>query len=344
MASAYTALGLNSRGDSVKELQRALNAAGYNIAVDGVFGSQTQAAVKKYQTGAGLEVTGSVDENMWNMLNGVSEGTSEALTSSSILEQLQESLSSPGYTPKTDDQIREQAEGEYKSYYDQLRLSAQQQHEQSDLALQQQREGLQSTYDKQREDSAKQYQQAYSQTDRTLLGRGMQRSSYTAQTLANLLQEGAEAQQDIGDAQAAAEGNIDAQRAQLAQQLAAQLGQYDAAQQSDILARIRELESQEYDRGQTQQNTQLNLALQLYNALYQSERDQISDARLDQQSSRSGSSSSSSSGGSSGLKNSVGTSKVSETLRALVAEAAGTTKTDTWADLFAALNGTTKKQ
>lgn len=302
MASTYTALKLNDRGDSVKQLQTALNASGnYGLKVDGVFGAKTQTALKQYQTAQGLTASGVLDEGTWNALNGGSgsPGSPSSGSADDVLGQLQQALANPGYTPKTPEQIRQQAEGEYQSYYDQLRLSAQQQQQQSDLALQQQREGLQDTYDKQREDSAKQYRLAYSQTDRAMLGRGMQRSSYAAQTLANLLQEGAEAQQDIGDQQAAAEGNIDAQRTQLAQQLAAQLGQYDAAQQADILARIRELEDQEYDRSQAQQANQNNLALQIWQALYQGERDKVADQQWQlqfEQSLKSGGGGSSSSG------------------------------------------------
>ena len=54
------------------------------------------------------------------------------------------------YTPKTDEEIRQQAEGEYQSYYDQLRLAAQQQQEKSDLALAQQRAQLETEYQKQK--------------------------------------------------------------------------------------------------------------------------------------------------------------------------------------------------
>ena len=286
---AYTALKLNDRGSGVKELQTALNAAGdYGLKVDGVFGAKTQAALKQYQSAQGLAASGTLDEGTWSALQGGSSASGEPSASApstpaSILAQLQQALQKPSYTPKTPEQIRQQAEGEYQSYYDQLRLSAQQQHQQSDLALQQQREGLGDTFDKQREDSAQQYRLAYSQTDRSMLSRGMQRSSYAAQTLANLLQQGAEAQQDIGDQQAAAEGNIDAQRTQLAQQLAAQLGQYDAAQQADILARIRELEDQEYQRGLTGEQNQQNLALQIWQALYQGERDKVADSQWQQQ-------------------------------------------------------------
>ncbi len=203
--------------------------------------------------------------------------------SDKLLKLMEQLNSAPGYTPKTSEQIREQAAGEYKSYYDTARQTAQQTFERGDLALQQQKEGLGASYDKLREDSAKQYAKAYSQTDRAMLGRGMQRSSYGAQTLANLLQEGAEAQQDIGDAQAAAEGEIDAQRTQLAEQLAAQLGQYNLNEQADILARIRELEDQEYDRGLTAQNREDSVALQLYQLMYQEGRDKVTDEQWQKQ-------------------------------------------------------------
>lgn len=190
-----------------------------------------------------------------------------------LLEQYNQTTS---YVPKTADQIRQQAEGEYQSYYDQLRLAAQQAQARNDLALQQQREGLQRTYDKQREASQKQYENAYSKADRQQLSRGMQRSSYTAQVLANLTQEGAEAQQELWDAQGAAEGNIDAQRTQLAAQLADQLSQYGASEAADVLARIKELEDQEYDRSQANNQYRDSLYSQIYQFIYQGEQDKIS--------------------------------------------------------------------
>ena len=207
----------------------------------------------------------------------------------------------PGYEQKTADQIRTQAEGEYQSYYDQLRLAARQSQEQSDLALQQQRAGLQDTYDRQREESRKAYEDAYSRAGRQQLSRGMQRSSYAAQVLANLTQQGAEAQDTIGRQQAAAEGNIDAQRTQLAQQLAQQLMQYDAGQAADVLKRMRDLEDQEYERGMTSTQYKNSLTSQIYQYMqqmaaekaeqdrwqaqmdYQKQRDAIADAQWQQQ-------------------------------------------------------------
>lgn len=176
----------------------------------------------------------------------------------SLSEALQQLIdqynNAPVYEAQTAEQMKERAEGEYQSYYDQLRLAAKQAQESQDLALSQQAEGLQATYDKAREASAKEYRQAYSKADRQMLSRGMQRSSYNAQTLANLSQQGAEAQQSIWDQQAAAENNIAAQRTQLAQQLAQQLSQYDASYAADVLNRIRELEDKDYER--QMQNTE----------------------------------------------------------------------------------------
>ena len=189
-----------------------------------------------------------------------------------LLEQYNQTSS---YVPKTADQIRQQAQGEYQSYYDQLRLAAKQAQARNDLALQQQREGLQRTYDKQREASQKEYANAYSRADRQQLSRGMQRSSYTAQVLANLTKEGAEAQQELWDAQGAAEGNIDAQRTQLAAQLADQLSQYSASEAADVLARIKQLEDQEYDRGRENEQYKNSLSAQIYQFLYQGEQDKI---------------------------------------------------------------------
>jgi hypothetical protein len=187
------------------------------------------------------------------------------------------------YTPKTREELLQQAENEFASQYEQLRLAAQQEQERSDIALQQQREGLKDTYDRQREASDKEYRRAYSQADKQMLSRGMQRSSYAGQTLSNLAREGVEANQRLWDTQATAEGNIDAQRAQLARQLADQLRQYDTAEASDILARVRQLESEDYQRELENQSMRAQLGSQLYSLMQQNERNQISDEQWEKQ-------------------------------------------------------------
>lgn len=207
----------------------------------------------------------------------------DATTEELLNGMLADYQSRGGYVPKTTAENKARAQDEYKSYYDQLRLNAQQQQQQADLALQQQRAGLQDTYDRQREASAKEYRQRLSQADQHMLSRGMQRSSYGAQIRANIGQQGAEAQQRLWDAQGVAEGNIDAQRAQLAQQLGAQLRQYDASRAADVLKRTRELDDQEYERQQADQARRDQTGMQLASILRQAERDKISDAQFEKQ-------------------------------------------------------------
>jgi peptidoglycan hydrolase-like protein with peptidoglycan-binding domain len=56
-------LAIGAHGPVVKVLQRALRAAGATVVVDGGFGAQTEAAVKRYQKANRVKQTGVVDEN-----------------------------------------------------------------------------------------------------------------------------------------------------------------------------------------------------------------------------------------------------------------------------------------
>ena len=59
------------RGDSggdVPILQKALNNHGEHLTVDGIFGRQTEKAVKDFQAQSGLESTGEVDSGTWSAL------------------------------------------------------------------------------------------------------------------------------------------------------------------------------------------------------------------------------------------------------------------------------------
>ena len=200
-----------------------------------------------------------------------------ATSSQQQLEKLITMRTGWDYTPKTAEQIKAQAEGEYQCYYDQLRLAAQQAQAQSDLRLAQQASSLQAAYDTQREESQRQYQRAYSQADRQLLSRGMQRSSYGNSTLANINTESSRAQDKIYQAQIAAQSNIEEQRTQLQQQLARQMSQYTASQQADIMKRSKELEDIEYNRQVDAWKSQMSLEQMLYQAARQQERDAVAD-------------------------------------------------------------------
>lgn len=62
-------LRINSRGAQVTKLQAELKAAGFSPgSIDGVFGKNTLAAVRKYQARYGLSVDGVVGPRTWNKL------------------------------------------------------------------------------------------------------------------------------------------------------------------------------------------------------------------------------------------------------------------------------------
>lgn len=190
-----------------------------------------------------------------------------AVTKDTIKQDLYNRYQTGGYKKKTDEELRQQAQQEFGGYYDQLRLGAEQQAAKSDLALQQQKAALDYAFAKQQEAAEKEYNKVYSQADRQLLSRGMQRSSYGAQTLANIRQQQADVYMDLEGQLAAQGADIEAKRVQLGDQLAAQINQYNAAQAQDELNRLRELQDQEYERGVNTDAAQNELALQLYQLL-----------------------------------------------------------------------------
>ena len=67
-----------SRGNAVVNLQNMLKAAGADIKADGVFGRNTNTAVRNFQSSAGIGVDGVVGPRTWNKLNS---GAGSAATS-----------------------------------------------------------------------------------------------------------------------------------------------------------------------------------------------------------------------------------------------------------------------
>lgn len=64
----YNQVSYGSQGDDVKQLQELLNKNGANLTVDGVYGSQTQQAVKDYQKSKNLAVDGIAGDETWGSL------------------------------------------------------------------------------------------------------------------------------------------------------------------------------------------------------------------------------------------------------------------------------------
>ena len=70
MASTYRQVGFGSTGSAVSKLQTILNEHGYGLAVDGIFGEKTRAAVRDYQKRYNLKLDGIVGPETWGSLLG----------------------------------------------------------------------------------------------------------------------------------------------------------------------------------------------------------------------------------------------------------------------------------
>ena len=70
MASTYRQVGFGSTGSAVSKLQPILNEHGYGLAVDGIFGEKTRAAVRDYQKRYNLKLDGIAGPETWGSLLG----------------------------------------------------------------------------------------------------------------------------------------------------------------------------------------------------------------------------------------------------------------------------------
>lgn len=75
--SGHNYIDRGDKGKEVKEVQQKLRDLGYNIAVDGSFGPQTEAAVKQFQSSMGIKVDGSVGQQTMKVL-GAAHNTRNA--------------------------------------------------------------------------------------------------------------------------------------------------------------------------------------------------------------------------------------------------------------------------
>ena len=109
MASNYPTVQYGSYGDTVRQLQQALNQVGYSLDVDGSFGTKTRAAVTDYQKKNGLLVDGIAgSQTMGSLLgriNGVANGYSNSKqVLSGVSDETADALHrlEKGYTPSDD--------------------------------------------------------------------------------------------------------------------------------------------------------------------------------------------------------------------------------------------------
>ena len=90
-----------SRGEAVRELQVALQETGHDPgSIDGVFGAQTEAAVRAFQEGRGIDVDGVVGLITWRNIDEFAEFDEPALREGSTglpVRRAQSRLTAAGF-------------------------------------------------------------------------------------------------------------------------------------------------------------------------------------------------------------------------------------------------------
>lgn len=284
--ASYSTVKSGSRGSSVSELQTLLNDKGYDLSVDGIFGSKTQAAVRDYQSKNGLSVDGIVGKNTWNALTGGSSGSSGSSSptgSAGYMQQLQEMMKQvtsgstykPGEfenpygdklleltTPKTDEEYRQQATNQYMPQYNAQVEAAQQAAEREQLGYQNQLAQLERAMNKSRESVNSTQQKNISDLQSSMLRRGVARSSYAAQTEANARSGWAKALSDL-EQEYQANTNYVGQQQQLT---TSQLAQTEKRLKEDLATNIANYEQTLRSNDKTAQLTAYQQMADAYNA------------------------------------------------------------------------------
>lgn len=102
---AIKSVSYGSRGEEVSELQRKLNENGYQLEVDGVFGSKTKSAVQDYQRKNSLDVDGIAGEKTWGSLNKAQNAGGEDAYVNAVQKLQQSQKQVPQYSASYDEQM-----------------------------------------------------------------------------------------------------------------------------------------------------------------------------------------------------------------------------------------------
>lgn len=164
-------------------------------------------------------------------LNGVQLKNADADSLASVLTTQQAA-------PRTDEQLRAEAERSVGSLYNQKTLAAQQQYDRTALGLRNQLDAISAVYAQQRDNAAANTRQSISALDRRAMSRGMGRSSYNMATLGNMQTEGDKIQNQIATNETNTRADIESRIQQGNQQLAELLGSYHVDREMDILGRM----------------------------------------------------------------------------------------------------------
>jgi len=172
----------------------------------------------------------------------------QALPSYRNAEELAGYLTSqmPQWNQRDEAALRAAAENKYTPIYNSQVEGANQQQQQSDLALAQQIERLMPAYQRQVEDINASTARGQSTQNRQALSRGMQRSSFNNATLGNIANAGTKQVSLAGEQLAQNTNQINAQRTQLAQQLAQTLNRLGTDKQMNIAGYMDDSRQQDF--------------------------------------------------------------------------------------------------
>lgn len=179
-------------------------------------------------------------------------------------DQLVEKLKTNDYTPRTDEQLRAEAENRYSASYNQQKLAAQQSYETSDLGYQQQLKTLEDSLADSQKEITKNTMDSAAAADRYSLTRGMSRASYSVANKARIQNEGINSLAGVMKQYSNQVGSVQASRTQLAQQLANTLAQYDVEHMSNINKYIDDQKKLDYDRKLAADDAYNQLQMALY--------------------------------------------------------------------------------
>lgn len=268
--NSETSSNYGQSGDSVKQMQQQLNSQGAGFAVDGIWGPKTEAA---YQASKGSSGSSSSSGSSGSGSSG--SGSTTAGISSGDLEALLSQYQTPTYTPKTDQQLRDEAQAQYASQYNAQKLAAEQKNAAYQQSINAQIEALGQQLAENQAETTQQYQLNGNQLQRMLTARGMGRSSYAGDVAQNNLNAQATALTKLLTNYNTSANTLRSQGALYAQQTADQLAQLLTDNATNVQNAYNQLKDADLERQQAAQNA--------YNQLVSNLQTLLSDRNLTQQ-------------------------------------------------------------
>ena len=161
---------------------------------------------------------------------------------------LKNSLKTNDYTPRTDEQLRTEAQNKYAATYNQQKLAAQQSYDTNDQIYQQQLTSLADDLKNSQQEVIKSTADSAASANRYNVTRGMARASFATANNARIQSQGIGNLAKLQNQYSSNVGSIQAKRTQLAQQLADTLAQYEIDNVNKVNTYIDEQKQLDYDR------------------------------------------------------------------------------------------------